>query len=118
MASAIPTCAIPVFARLLGARFDALPPTVWRLHARQGLQRWHGEVEVERGRGWISRLCGWATRLPPAGRGPIVVEIVAAPDREQWTRHVARHAMRSTLWADDGLLCERLGLVEFGFALE
>ena len=26
--------------------------------------------------------------------------------------------MRSTLWADDGLLCERLGLVEFGFRLE
>lgn len=116
MASA--TNSTPVFEQLLGPRFDELPPTVRRLHADQGFRRWHGEVEVERGRGWLSRLCAWATRLPPAGRGPIVVEIVAAPEREQWTRFVARHAMHSTLWADDGLLCERLGLVEFGFALE
>ncbi|QSX78531.1 DUF4166 domain-containing protein [Agrilutibacter solisilvae] len=117
-ASVTPAAAAPIFPRLLGARFDNLPPTVRRLHVRPGLQRWRGEVEVERGRGWLSRLCAWATRLPPAGRGPIVVDIDAAPEREQWTRHVAGHAMRSTLRAERGLLCERLGLVEFGFVLD
>lgn len=107
-----------LFAELMGAPFDRLPTVVRVLHSRPGAARYHGEVTVERGKSWLSRLCAWATRLPPAGSGPIVVDIVATPDREQWTRHVARHAMRSTLWAGDGLLCERLGLVEFGFALE
>ena len=109
---------VPLFAHLLGERFATLHGAVQRLHARPGPQRWQGEVEVDRGTGLLSRLCAWATRLPPASRGPIAVEIEAAPGRECWTRHVARHAMRSTLWADDGLLCERLGLVEFGFRLE
>lgn len=110
--------ALPLFAHLLGERFASLHGAVQRLHTRPGVQRWHGEVEVERGHGLLSRLCAWATRLPPAGRGPITVEIATTPAREQWNRQVARHAMRSTLWANQGLLCERLGLVEFGFRLE
>lgn len=107
----------PLFARLLGSRFDALAPRVRALHLREGTWRYRGAVEVERGRGWLARLCGWATRLPPAGRGPIEVEIVADAVGERWTRHVASHAMRSRLWDADGLLCERLGLVTFGFEL-
>jgi hypothetical protein len=110
--------ALPLFAHLLGERFASLHGAVQRLHTRPGLQRWQGEVEVERGHGWLSRLCAWATRLPPAGRGPIMVEIAITPGHEHWTRQVARHAMRSTLWAHEGLLCERLGLVEFGFQLD
>ncbi|MDQ3039362.1 MAG: DUF4166 domain-containing protein, partial [Pseudomonadota bacterium] len=76
-----------------------------------------GEVSVDRGTGWLSRLCARATRLPPVGHGPIEVEIVAAPAEERWTRRVGTHAMRSRLWLADGLLCERLGLVTFGFRL-
>jgi hypothetical protein len=112
------SAAAPLFAALLGEAFRVLPASVQILHTRGGLQRWQGEVEVERGRGLLSRLCAWATRLPPAGRGPITVEIATTQERECWTRHVAHHAMRSTLWANEGLLCERLGLVEFGFRLE
>lgn len=108
-----------LFRRLLGAEaFDALPMPVQRLHLHTGNRTYHGEVEVIRGRGLLSRLCGWATRLPPAGTGPIAVEIVSDAGREQWTRHVGKHAMASRLWAANGLLCERLGLVTFGFGLE
>lgn len=110
--------AMPLFPSLLGARFDALPMQVRALHLRAGVQRLAGEVEVVRGAGWLSRLCAWATRLPPAGCGPIVVEIVAMPANECWTRRIAGHAMQSRLWASDGLLCERLGLVTFGFRLD
>lgn len=106
-----------LFPKLLGAAFDTLPPRVQALHRRGGVQRLDGEVTVERGSGRLARLCAWATRLPPAGRGPIEVEIVAAPHEERWTRHVAGHAMPSRLWAHQGLLCERLGLVTFGFRL-
>lgn len=109
-----------LFRRLLGARaFDALPAPLQRLHLRRGAATWHGEVEVTRGRSPLARLCAWATRLPPAGVGPIAVEIVAGDDgRERWTRRVAGHAMRSRLRAVDGLLDERLGLVDFRFRIE
>lgn len=106
-----------LFASLLGPPFDALPAPLRILHLRDGRALWRGEVEVIRGRSLLSRFCAWATRLPPAGTGSIEVEIIAAQGREQWTRHVSGHAMRSRLWAGDGLLNERLGLVDFRFRL-
>jgi Domain of unknown function (DUF4166) len=116
MSEAAPAEAL--FRRLLGAdRFDALPPPLRTLHLHAGRANWHGEVEVTRGPRLLSRLCAWATRLPRAGSGPIEVEIIASDGREQWTRHVDGHAMRSRLWAGDGLLNERLGLVTFAFSL-
>lgn len=108
-----------LFRQLLGAdAFDALPVPVQRLHLQQGHRSYHGNVRVTRGSGLIARLCAWATRLPPAGTGPITVEIVSDARGERWTRHVGRHAMASKLWAREGLLSERLGLVTFGFRLQ
>lgn len=106
-----------LFARLLGSAFDTLAPRVRTLHLRGGVRRYRGEVDVERGRGWLAAWCIRATRLPPPGRGPIEVEIVTDANGERWTRHIGGHAMRSRLWDADGLLCERLGLVTFAFAL-
>lgn len=109
--------AVPVFRQLLGAGFVDLPSSVQHLHLRSGTTVYVGEVQVERGSGVLSRLCAWAARLPPAGHGPVVVEIASGATEEYWTRHIGGHAMRSRLWASDGLLCERLGLVTFGFRL-
>lgn len=107
-----------LFRQLLGAEaFDALPSPVQRLHLQQGSRRYRGNVQVTRGGRWMARLCAWVTRLPPAGTGPITVDIVSDTHGERWTRHVGKHAMASTLWAEDGLLCEHLGLVTFGFRL-
>jgi hypothetical protein len=108
----------PLFSSLLGESFATLAPSVRALHLREGTHRHRGVVEVERGRSVLATLCAWATRLPPAGHGPIEVEIVADADGETWSRHVARHVMRSRLWARSGLLHERLGLVTFVFRLE
>jgi len=108
----------PLYRQLLPARFDELPPSVRVLHERAGLHRYRGKVEVERGHGVLSRLCAWATRLPDAGRGTIEVEIDSTPHHERWAREFAGRAMRSHLWIGDGLLCERLGLVTFGFRLD
>jgi len=109
--------AAPIFQQLLGGGFATLPASVQHLHLRTGRAVYSGEVQVERGSGVLSRLCAWATRLPPAGHGPVSVEIVSTPAAERWTRHIGGHAMPSRLWASDGLLCERLGLVTFGFRL-
>jgi hypothetical protein len=107
----------PLFEQLLGEAFGELPPSVIALHRRQGAHTYRGEVDVVRGHRVLSRFCAWATALPPAGEGPVEVDIVAESGRECWTRRIGRHAMRSRLWAQDALLCERLGLVEFGFRL-
>ena len=107
-----------LFPALLGAGFETLPPRVRALHLREGVQQLPGEVEVARGTCWLSRLCAWATGLPPAGSAPIMVEIIAKPGHERWTRHVAGHAMPSRLWSHEGLLCEKLGLVTFAFRLQ
>ena len=109
---------IPLYRQLLAAQFDTLPPKVRALHERSGLRRYHGKVEVERGGGWASRLCGWATRLPRASKGALRVEIDADEGGERWARVIAGKPMRSRLWARDALLREQLGLVRFAFRLE
>lgn len=107
-----------MFAALLGPAFATLPAPVRALHAAQGLQRYTGEVRVERGSGLLSRLAAFATRLPPAGSGPLCVEIDASPDHERWTRFIGGRAMPSRLWREGDVLCERLGVATFGFHLE
>ena len=115
------TPAVPLFPRVLGPDFDTLPPTVQRLHRTPGAGRWQGEVEVERGRHLLARIFAWVTHLPPAGAGPVVVEIDAVDSHERWVRRIGGRAMPSRLWAGQGamagLLCERLGAVLFGFAM-
>ncbi|GHA69742.1 DUF4166 domain-containing protein [Cognatilysobacter bugurensis] len=107
-----------LFPRLLGARFARLPPAVQRLHLHTGKRRYHGEIDVERGRHWLARACAWATRLPPGGRGPVHVDIESSPQGETWARCVGPHVMRSRMWATRDRLCERLGLVTFEFELD
>lgn len=108
----------PLFAVLLGPAFAALPGPVRALHAAQGRRRYAGAVEVDRGPGLLSRLVAFATHLPPAGSGPLCVEIEASPQQEHWTRFIGGRAMPSRLWREGDVLCERLGVATFGFRLE
>jgi hypothetical protein len=107
----------PLFQRLLGDDFRALPPAVRALHLRVGRHLYHGQVEVRRGRNPLSRLLAWATRLPPTGRGAIEVSIDSHEQSESWVRKIGDAAMPSRLWMQDDLLCEQLGLARFGFRL-
>lgn len=107
----------PLFQRVLGDDFHTLPLAVQALHLRSGLHRYRGQVEVRRDRNPLARLLAWATRLPPAGRGKIEVDIDANGDGESWVRKIGTAAMPSRLWMQDGLLCEQLGLARFGFRL-
>ena len=88
------------------------------LHLAGGARVYRGQADIVRGTGFLARLCGWATSQPPAGDGvALEVEIAADAQGERWTRNFAGHRMRSRMWARDGLLCERLGMVTFAFAL-
>lgn len=108
----------PLFQRVLGdAAFEALPAPVRVLHAGADRQRWRGEGQVARGRHPLALLMAWATRLPPTGAVPVEVRFDRRQGREHWRRRFGRHLMASTLWQQGDLLCERLGLVTFDFAL-
>jgi hypothetical protein len=103
-----------LFAQVLGPAFEMLPAPLRALHLAQGRHRYHGDVQVERGGGLLSRIVAAATHLPPAG----AVEIDATPDAERWTRFIGGRAMPSRLWREGDVLCERLGLATFGFRLQ
>jgi len=107
----------PLFQRVLGDDFHALPLAVRALHLRTGLNRYRGQVEVRRDRNPLARLLAWATRLPPPGCGMIEVDIDANEHGESWVRKIGTAAMPSRLWIQDGVLCEQLGLARFGFRL-
>ncbi|MDR3385461.1 MAG: DUF4166 domain-containing protein [Rudaea sp.] len=108
-----------LFMDVLGdAAFSTLPARVQALHRATGTRTYRGKADVLRGTGLLARLCGLVTAQPPAAQGvALQVQIAATSAGERWTRNFAGHLMRSTMWARDGLLCERLGLVTFGFAL-
>lgn len=77
-----------------------------------------GRCRVVRGAGLLSRMIGLASRLPPAGEDtPLHVAIASCAQGETWIRDFDGWQMQSRLWAEAGLLRERLGLATFGFAL-
>ena len=106
----------PLFRRVLGEGFTRLPAPVQALHLEPG--HWQGEAEVERGGGLLATLCARLTRLPPAGRQTVRVDIRRDADGEHWVRRYGRaHAMPSRLWCGEGRLRERLGPVVLEYAL-
>jgi hypothetical protein len=109
-----------LFARVLGdAAFSTLPLRVQALHRAQGKRVYLGEAQVQSGSGFLARLCAWATALPRAGSTvPVRVEITSGENSERWAREFGAQRMPSRFWSQDGLLCERIGLVTFGFALQ
>ncbi len=108
-----------LFPTLLGSSFAALPMPVQIAHSGQPV-RLIGTSSITRGSAWLSRLCAFFARLPPAN--PYVetqVDIEVKPDgSECWHRRFGRARMPGYLSAGPaGLLRERLGAVRFDFLL-
>ncbi len=107
-----------LFQSVLGAPFFRLPETLRALHSVRGDARYAGRVSIQRGDGLLSRLCGRIAGLPAAVTdGPVTVEFVSGPAGEVWLRNFAGAKMRSRLWQNEGELRERLGPLQFRFAL-
>ncbi len=51
---------IALYRRLLGARFDELPPRVCELHDLTAPATWAGRADVERGKSWVARTAATA----------------------------------------------------------
>jgi hypothetical protein len=109
----------PLFQRVLGADFHALPPAVRALHGGCGSQVFAGVAAIERGPHWLVSLLAWATRLPPAApRVPVELELVVERCGERWNRDFGGHRMPSRLFLREWWLGERLGAMEFEFELK
>ena len=108
-----------LFQRLLDPHvFAILPARVSKIHEALQTKIYRGQTDIERGSGFLAGILATATFLPPAGvKIDTEVEIAVTNKGEQWTRSFGGRRMRSQLWDADGLLCERLGLATFGFAL-
>ena len=108
---------LPLYRRIIGKRFDELPPLVRELHDLEGTSVWKGRAEVQRGRSLVSRLVGALSSLPPAGDDHALhVTFSALGERELWERQFGTSLFRSVQYERNGLLCERVAVTTFVFA--
>lgn len=108
----------PLFRRILGDAFDTLPLQLRAIHSVDDRETWRGEATITRGTHVLVPVFAAATRLPPSRANvPTSVEFVATAAGEEWNRDFGGARMHSRYRERNGRLVERLGLVEFVFAL-
>lgn len=107
----------PLYVRVMGERFAALPKSVRTIHEvlRDGGAA--GEAEVRRGRNTLARLIASAFGFPGEGRHRLHVAFAEREGGERWTRDFSGRTFSSLLSERDGRLTERFGPVRFAFDL-
>jgi len=112
----------PLYKRLLGDAWWALPDPVRTMHDLGGDLVAEGRASVERGTGLGARLVAALFGFPQAGNDvPVKVTFLLRDGREIWRREFNGRVMQSTQEEGrdrfDRLLCERFGPFAFGLAL-
>jgi hypothetical protein len=119
------TLPIPLYQRLLGDAWAALPPALMVMHGGSGVTA-TGVAQVERGGGLLSRLTAALVGFPAAGRDVALAVHFQAHDGaggkgELWQRTFAGKSFSSLQTAGyrraENLLSERFGPFTFGLAL-
>jgi hypothetical protein len=117
-----PDSAAPLFRRVLGEAFDALPAAVQAMHQPGEGQIARGRAVVERGRGLAARLVAALIGFPTGGADvPVQVSFQPTAGGELWIRDFGGRRFRSLQsegqgrWT--GLVRERFGPVVAGLAL-
>lgn len=104
----------PIFPQVLGAGFDALPPSIRATHRSAGSSRWQGRAHVERGCGLWPRLVAAVFGFPPASSDTEVTVTKTVTARgETWQRNFAGRRFRSYLSATPAGMIERFGPFRF-----
>ena len=107
---------LPLYRRLLGPAFDALPARVRELHDLDGVAVWEGRAKVERGRSPIARIAATLSSLPPdADDSPLRVTFAPVADKETWLRQFGTALFCSVQYERDGRLRERISIGTFVF---
>lgn len=108
----------PVFARVLGPAWAALPQPLQDLHRLADRRHWTGRARISRGTGCLARLAAWAMRFPAAAEDvPVTVTMDHRSGREVWTRDFAGQRFRSHLRPANAGMIERFGPLSFLIAL-
>jgi hypothetical protein len=112
----------PLYQRILGDAWDALPEPVREMHRCIAPKVAKGEANVLRGRHPLARLAGYLVGFPAAGqRVPVQVVFTPSARGERWTRTFAGRSFTSFQAAGRGrrehLLRERFGPLTFDLAL-
>lgn len=108
----------PIFPRVLGADFAALPETVRATHLTAGSTRRTGRASVTRGSGMVSRLLATLFRFPPASEDTEVhVTKIATATDEIWIRRFGTRSFRSHLRPTTQGMTERFGPFTFRLGL-
>ena len=104
---------IPLYARVMGANFAALPEVTRQLHRGRPAIVAEGEAAVLGAQHAIGRVIARLFGLPAeASRVPVRVLIESRDGREYWTRFFDGKPMRSVMQrAGEGLIEERFGPV-------
>ncbi|UWX03768.1 DUF4166 domain-containing protein [Pseudoxanthomonas sp. NC8] len=116
--AASPAIEPTVFQQVLRAPFFNLPDSLRALHSIRGRREYAGQ-----GQHRTRRQCAGAPvrrhrRAAPAmADAPLRVEFTADARGETWRRHFGDRPMTSRLKCRKGLLCERLGPLQFRFLL-
>ena len=108
----------PLYRRVMGERFDQLPPEVRAMHSvlREGVAT--GDAEVTGAANLLGRLVAAIMRFPPPGRHQLDVWFAERDGIECWHRHFGDHTFASTLSQPGPSLVERFGPIRFRFALD
>jgi len=112
----------PLYERLLGEEWPALPKQLCDMHSVDAKLVAVGRAKVQRGDGLLSRLAAAIIGFPKAGDDvPVRVEFEVRDGVETWTRTFGNESFSSLQSGgsgrSDALLCERFGMMTFAMAL-
>lgn len=108
---------MPLYRRVIGADYAALPQPVRAMHDLIGDAGASGRATVRRGRSVLARLVCRVMRFPPEGEHDLHVSFEERNGVERWTRDFAGRAFTSELSQRGAHLVERFGPMRFSFDL-
>lgn len=101
-----------VYEQVMGSDFELLPFGLAKFHSLSGRYDFKGKVVVLAASNFLARIVARLLGLPlRSGEMPIAFTLVADSSSETWVRNFSGHTMRSTLYANEGFIAERLGPV-------
>jgi len=114
--------AVPLYRRILGDAYDALPAPLQAMHDLREHMSAEGTATVTRGWSFPARLAAALVGFPRAGENvPVRVDFTIEHGRERWTRTFAGRSFHSTQEQGRGrsewLVCERFGPLCIAMAL-
>lgn len=116
-------CDMPVYRKVLGAKFDRMPTPLQELHGfANAAVRYEGLAEVRRGTGMLSRLAARIFRFPEVGDNvPLSVDFTCREGKEVWRRNFNGRCFQSVQRAGTGRfhgkVLEYFGPLCFAFIL-